>query len=444
MRYLKQILLISFLLSFCTAPVWADTKLAACLEKGKKEFSAGDNVSARQSFKRCVSLSPQNIDALLSLAAVELKENQLEPAKNAFLSALKYMTLSCPYLSYTYSMLGDIAYKQGKYKEALAYYNRSLQYNKANVNSLVGKGTIIESQGDKKAAAGIYEVALAVEPLNIIARKHLRALEPIYFSDEQMLEAMKQRYAVMPDKTELSKEDKELFTKIHTAEQQEGVAYLKNKYPQLPADYTVTLFKDTDFAREVLTLSGYNAMRKQIGQDAVGVFQKLNVRIQDIFDLRDMKGKKIFLDDSTLTDSGYLVYHAALKGKKTYLLPNEAVPPTKAFLAKVSNRAKELQEKGYTEISRPELAMIKKQTNCSEETLQKKLGMYVLPVTVNEKRYFIISADIEDEHKSIPWYFVSRSRARRDPEIKMPSNRLVEMMSSINQKVCSQYDGDLM
>ncbi|MBR2504884.1 MAG: hypothetical protein IKB61_02975, partial [Elusimicrobiaceae bacterium] len=81
---------------------------------------------------------------------------------------------------------------------------------------------------------------------------------------------------------------------------------------------------------------------------------------------------------------------------------------------------------------------------CSEETLQKKLGMYVLPVTVNEKRYFIISADIEDEHKSIPWYFVSRSRARRDPEIKTPPNRLVEMMSSINQKVCSQYDGDLM
>ncbi len=444
MRYLKQILLINFLLAFCAPYMWADTQLAACLDKGKKEFSAGDNSSARQTFTRCVSLSPKNIDALLSLAAVELKDNRLEPAKNSFLSALKYMTRSCPYLSYTYSMLGDIAYKQGKYQEALAYYNRSLQYNEANVNSLVGKGTIIESQGDKKAAAKIYEVALAVEPLNIIARKHLRALEPIYFSDEQMLEAMKQRYAVMPDKTELSKEDKELFAKIHAAEQQEGVAYLKNKYPQLPADYVVTLFKDTDFSREVLTLSGYNAVRKQIGQDAVAVFQKLNVRIQDIFDLRDMKGKKIFLEDTTLTDSGYLVYHAALNGKKKYLLPNEAVPPSKAFLAKVSARAKELQEKGYTEISRPELAMIKKQTNCSDETLQKKLGLYVLPVTVNDKRYFVISADIEDEYKSVPWYFVSRSRARRNPEIKTPPNRLVEMMSSINQKICSQYDGDLL
>lgn len=444
MHYLKRILIISFLFSFVAPAVSANAGLSACLDKGKKEFSAGDNSSARQTFKRCVSLSPKNIDALLSLAAVELKENQLEPARASFLSALKNMTRSCPYLSYTYSMLGDIAYKQGKYKEALAYYNRSLQYNEANVNSLVGKGTIIESQGDKKAAAQIYEVALAVEPLNIIARKHLRALEPIYFSDEQMLEAMKQRYAVMPDKQELSAEDKELFSKIHSAEQQEGVAYLKNKYPQLPAEYVVTLFKDTDFAREVLTLSGYNAMRKQVGQDAVAVFQKLNVRVQDIFDLRDMKGKKIFLDDTTLTDSGYLVYHAALNGKKTYLLPNEAVPPTKAFLAKVSNRVKELQSKGYTEISRPELAMIKKQTNCSEETLTKKLGLYVLPVTSNDKRYFVISADIQDDHKTIPWYFVSRSRSRRNPDIVPPNNRLVEMMASINQKVCSQYDGELM
>lgn len=436
--------MISFLFFFGASEMWAEASLSTCLAKGKKEFSAGDNASARKTFKRCVSLSPKNIDAWLSLAAVEMKENQLEQARAAFLAALKGMTRSCPYLSYTYSMLGDIAYKQSKYKEALAYYNRSLQYNEANVNSLVGKGTILESQGDQKGAAKIYEVALSVEPLNVIARKHLRALEPIYFSDEQMLEAMKQRYAVGPEKTELSEEDRALFGKIHAAEQQEAVAYLKNKYPQLPENYVVTLFKGTAFSREVLTLSGYKAMRKQIGQDAVAVFQKLNVRIQDIFDLRDMKGKKIFLEDSTLTDSGYLVYHAALNGKKAYLLPNEAVPPTKAFLEKLSAHAQKLKERGYTEISRPELAMIKKQTNCSDETLQKKLGMYVLPVTVNEKRYFIISADTEDEYKSIPWYFVSRSRARRNPEIKTPSNRLVEMMDSINQKVCSQYDGALM
>ncbi len=444
MHYLKPILLISFLFSFLSASSWAEINLSTCLEKGKKEFAAGDNDSARQTFTHCVSLDPKNTDALLSLAAVELKENQLDVARNAFLTALKYMTRSCPYLSYTYSMLGDIAYKQGKYPEALAYYNHSLKYNEANVNSLVGKGTIIESQGDKKTAAQIYEVALAVEPLNIIALKHLRALEPIYFSDEQILEALKQRHAVAPEQMQLSEQDKELFAKIHSAEQQEGVSYLKNKYPQIPADYVVTLFKGTDFAREVLTLNGYNALRKQIGQDAVSVFQKLNVRVQDVFDLRDMKGQKIFKEDSTLTDSGYLVYHAALNGKKAYLLPNESVPPSKTFLEKISRKVKELNEKGYTEISRPELAMIKRQTNCSETTLINKMGLYVLPVTNIEKRYFVISADVDDDRKKVPWHFVASSRARRDPSIQVPENNLVQMMYSINQKVCSQYDGDLM
>ena len=416
----------------------------ACLEQGKKEFVARDFVRAKTTFARCIALDTKNVEAWLSLAGVQMKQEDLAGAKNSFLTALKHMKRNSPYISYTYSMLGDISLKQQQNKDALAYYNRSLTYNEANVNSLVGKAVIIEAQGNKKEAASVYETALAVEPLNLVARKRLIALEPIYFSDEQILEGLKQRYGVLPDKQELSETDRDLFVKIHSAEQRGGIDYLRNKYPQVPEEYIVTLFKDTDFSRDVLTLSGYTAMQKQIGQDAVAVFQKANVRTQDIFDLRDLKGNKIFSPDSTLTESGFAVYNEALQGKKAFLLPNEAVPPTKEVLAQVEKRAKELTNKGYKEISLAELAMIKKQTNCSDYTLRHKMGVYALPVDANTKRYFVIAGEVDNPRYGVAWHFVARYRARKNPAIEVPPNSLVETLASFRYTVCSTADGALL
>ncbi len=441
MRYFKLFLLINFLL--CCTRLTAQTPLGVCMEQGKKEFASQDFVRARTSFLKCLQLDSKNVDALLSLGGVCLKQDDLDGAQNYFLAALKHMKRSSPYLSYTYSMLGDISLKKGQSKAALAYYNRSLSFNEAYVNSLVGKAVITQAQGDPKAAAEIYKTALAVEPLNLIARQRLVALEPVYFSDGEMLEALKQRYAVLPDKEELSSSDRELFVKMHSAEQRGGIEYLKEKYPKLPADYTAVLFKDTRFAREVLTLSGYNALQKQIGQDAIGVFQKAGVRMQDVFDLRDMKGQKIFLPDSSLTDSGFFVYTEALQGRKAYLLPKEAVPPTQDFLDKIAKRVDELHKNGYVEISRSELEVVKQQTACSDETLRKHLGVYVLSVTKNEKRYFVLSRDTKNDYKNAPYYFVQRYRARRNPSVRPPENKLVERYTLWNLKLCS-VDGDLL
>lgn len=444
MRYLKQILLVNLLVLPVCGGLRAQEPLAACLEQGKKEFAGRDYALARVTFERCLTLDASSVDALLSLGGVSLTQEDLNGAKNYFLAALKNMNRTSPYLSYTYSMLGDIALKQQQNKAALAYYDRSLGYNAANVNSLVGKAVIVEAQGDKKGAAEIYKTALAVEPLNLIARQRLVALEPLYFTNEEMLDALKQRYAVLPDKTELSDTDRELFGKIHAAEQRGGIDYLKGKYAKLPSDYVVTLFKDTDFAREVLTVSGYNALQKQIGQDAIAVFQKMGVHIQDVFELRNLKGVKIFLPDSTLTDSGLFVYNEALQGRKAFLLPKESVPPTQEFLEKVAARVKELEQNGYAEISRAELAMIKQQTNCSDETLRRRMGLYVLSVSKTDKRYFVLARDVSDPRKGVPYYYVALYRSRKNPSVRVPRNSLVEMYSSFNYKVCSSADGELL
>lgn len=442
MHYVKLFFLASFLLS-TWMPLSAQTSLASCLEQGKREYAAHQYEQAQATFTKCLGMDPENADTLLSLGGVCLTQDNLDGAKEYFLDALKYMKRNSPYLSYTYSMLGDIALKQQQNKAALAYYNHSLRFNEANVNSLVGKGVIIENQGDVKAAAEVYKTALAVEPLNLIARKRLIALEPKYFNDEEILEALKLRHAILPEKETVSDFDRELFAKIHSAEQRGGIDYLKKKYNPLPGDYMVILFKDTDFAREVLTLNGYNAMQKQIGQDAVAVFQKTGVPVSEIFDLRDMKGEKIFLPDSTLTPNGFTVYNEALQGRKSFLLPTEEVPPSQEKLQKIAQQEKKLKENGYLEISGKEMAQLRKQTDCSDETLRRQLGVYFFPVSKKEMRYFVLARPAADMRKEIAWHYIARMRRRKNPSIQVPENKIVKSHEDWNEKVCASFDGKL-
>ncbi len=419
----------------------ATQTLATCLEEGKTYYASRQLPQAQHTFERCLQLDDKNAETYLSLAGVLLTQNNLSAAQTHFENALKYMPRTSPYWSYTYSMLGDIALKQKNHKQALAMYGKSLEYNRANVNSLIGKGVILETQGNKQGAAEMYRAAVAVEPLNLIARQRLISLEPDYFTDEEMLTALKQRYAIKPETTQLTSQHRELFTKIHRAEQRRGIDYLKNKYGRHTQDFIVTLNKGTDFEREMLTLQGFNTLEKNMGQDAVTVFGKHHVPVQMIFDLRDKHGNPVFTPQSTLTEEGFYVYTQALAGKKEYLLPNQPVPLTQNQQKKADARARQLEQKGYIEISRSELKMLETETLCSEETLKDKLGVYYLPVAKKQWRYFVLTKD-EDALKTIAYFYVMTARKKRHPNIEVPSNELVSYYSYYGYTVCLS-DGNL-
>lgn len=438
----NKLFLLAFM--FVAFPICAQEKdaVAQCMDQGKTYYATKEYELAKEKFTECIQKDASHVEARLSLAGVFLTQDDLDKADTHFRYALSKMKKTSPYLSYTYSMLGDIALKRQKNEEALKLYAQSLVYNPANVNSLVGKGVILEYEGDKKAASELYRSALAVEPLNLIARKRLINLEPEYFTDDELLAALKQRYALSPSATEISLEDRELFSNIHQAEQRMGVSYLKNKYPKLPSEYVVVLNKDTDFEREILTLEGYKALRKQIGQDAIAVFQKVGVPIKDVFSLRDMKGNPVFAEDGTLTESGYLAYTAALKNQKKFLLPKEDVPPTPDFLKKAAKLVEDLKEGGYTQITPAELKMLKAKTNCSEETMRKHLGLYVLQISKNDLRYFIISRKHTNPKKGILFHYLAAEHAKRNPNIKVPPNSLAQSYSYYNFSICLD-DGNL-
>jgi len=409
----------------------------ACINTGRGAFIEQNYAKAETIFEYCLKMDPKNEEVALSLAGIYMTQDKLEAAEKYFNNALAVMPRTSPYWSYTYSMLGDIAYKRNQPLKALEMYNKSLEYNAANVNSLVGRGLVLEYDGDVNKAAESYQSASAVEPLNFIARNRLISLEPEYMTDDQILLALKQRYAVAPEVTELTDEQRELFTKIHQAEQRRGVDYLKNRRVRSNEEQVVTINKNTSFARDMLTLSGYNTLEKSVAQDAVNTFQQVGVPLQDVFELRDLTGVKIFTKESTLTENGFFAYISALKGQKLYLLPKEEIPPTSAVRKKIKQTIANLKKNDYIEITASELKNIETETRCSRRTLQTKLGLVIVPMTKKTGRYFVFAGKEDNSLKTGAYYYTMLNRAKKNPRVRIPQNDRIENYRAWSPSLCA-------
>ena len=177
MHFIKPVfkmgLLAGFLGLAAGASAQTDAKVNSCMQQGRQSFVEQNYGRATAIFEDCLKMDPENEEIYLSLAGIYMTQENLDEAEKYFNGALKIMQRTSPYLSYTYSMLGDIAYKRKQPQQALEMYNKSLEYNAANVNSLVGRGLVLEYDGEATKAAQSYQSASAVEPLNYIARNRL-------------------------------------------------------------------------------------------------------------------------------------------------------------------------------------------------------------------------------------------------------------------------------
>jgi len=435
------------LLCMAVAPIGRAGDVQDCMQDGKILFNNQQLERARQKFVQCTQQDPSNPDTYLSLAGVLLRQNNAADAEKQFLKALTKMKEDSPYFSYVYSMLGDLALKQQKNAQALGWYDKSLSVSEGNVNSLIGKGIVTESAGQYKDAAAAYEKALSFEPANAVAHKRLLQLEPFYFSDEQLLNALLQRHALpATEKIQITDKERALFRHIHLAEQRRGVDYLRNKLQKLPPEYVVTLYKDTPFERNILTLEGYNILQKYLGQDAVAAFEQAQIPAKDIFSLRDLKGANVFDQNGYLTDEGYYVYLNAVKGKKTYLLPYEDVAPTEKELQRAQRAIEQLKQQGYVEITRSEYNKVQEVTLCSEETLKEKMDVRTVSVTKHRARYMVLSKEPSARQaiKTVPYYFVMLERSKKNPSVKVPRNSFIEYSKIMGISSICLDDGNLL
>lgn len=357
-----------------------------CLSKGKEFFEQKEYTYAQKTLENCLKADPKNVDILVSLGGICMKQNNYDQAIIYFKSALKNMSKKSPYVSYVYTRLGDSYTHIKDFVKAGKYYEASLKFEPAKINSLVGKGICEEKTGNYQKAAEYFKKALAVDFTNIVARERLIDLEPIILSHEEILSTMKERNILDPQALDYQEQDLELLKKMLTAEKNKAITYLSNKYNgKIPPGLIVEKFPGKLYARKMLSYSGYNDLIFLLSKDAINLFMK-EASYNEILKLRDLEGNPIFDEKGILTDAGLVAYNMSLNGQRAYLLPYEPIPSS---AKKAEMMVQQLLRQGYMEITIAEYAYIMEKSRCNEQTLMKS-GVKFIQSTPNRNRFLII------------------------------------------------------
>ena len=409
------LLLFSFLFTFnglCAQDI------QKCLNKGKEFFEQKEYAYAQQTLETCLKTAPDNTDILVSLGGICMKQNNFNQALLYFKEALKNMNKQSPYVAYVYARMGDCYTHNKDFAKAAVYYEASLKFEPANINSLVGKGVCEEQAGNYLSAADYFKRALAVDFTNIVARRRLIALEPQILSPEEILSTMKERNILDPQAEYYSEEDLLLLKKMLKAEKDRAIKYLREKYDdKIPSGLIVERYPGKIYARKMLSYSGYKDLIFLLSQDAIDFFIKQGVYKSEILKLRDFNGNNIFNEKGLLTDEGLTAYNLSLNGQKAYLLPSEPLP---AGVKKADMLVKQLVSQGYEEISLSEYAYLMENTRCNESTLVNNLGMKIVPVSKEKRRFLIVTPPNISKLKETPYYIVQEKRRRKETSSGVP------------------------
>jgi tetratricopeptide (TPR) repeat protein len=375
-----------------------------CLAYGKELFSEKEYVLAEESLKTCLSERKGDGDVLISLAGIQMVLGKFTEAENNFKAAARILGPQSPYVAYVNSRLGDIEMRKPNLLDAAFFYDAALKAEPANINALVGKGIIEEKFGRTREAVNLFKKALAVDFTNVVARERLIAMEPDILTYEEVLTSLKERNVVDPAADTFLPEDENMLRKMITAEKDNGITYLSNKYRgRIPAGFVVERDPGKIYVRKMLTLTGYNELIRQISADAKQFFLSKNILPGDIFELKDYDGKMVFDEKGSLTDEGLIVYSKGLQGAKAYVLPGEILPSTQK---EIDSLAKLYLRRGHTEISMPEFLHLMRHSRCSEQTLIKDLKVKVINIDSRNKRVFVVSDPREVEPFILPYQYV--------------------------------------
>ena len=382
MKYFLTVLaLLSFTIGFAQ-----DTQ--KCLDKSKTFFEQKEYLYAQKTLEDCIKTNPNDVDILVSLGGVCMKLNEFDLALIYFKNALKNMTKQSPYISYVYTRMGDCYTHIKDFEKAAQYYEASLKYEPANINSLVGKGICEEKTGNYQKAAEYFKKALAVDFTNIAARRRLIALEPDILTHDELVATMKERNILDPNATTYQEQDLNLLKKMLKAERNKAIKYLEEKYEgKIPPGLIVERYSGKLYARKMLSYSGYTDLMFLLSKDAIDFFIKEGAYKSEILKLRDFDGNKIFDDKGYLTEAGLTAYTLSLNGQKAYLLPSQPLPSSSK---KAQMLVQQLIKQGYMEITTPEYAYIMEKSRCSEKTLVEKLGVKIVNVAPNKNRFLVI------------------------------------------------------
>jgi Flp pilus assembly protein TadD len=161
------------------------------VEQGYQAFQRNDLAAARESYQRALAREPNNRDALLGLAAIDVRSGQLESAEARYLkllelnprdsqsvaglvalrgrldpvaseSRLKTLIASQPDVAQLHFALGNQYAHQSRWSEAQAAYFKAYSMDSDNADFAFNLAVSLDQLRQKKPALDYYRRALAL------------------------------------------------------------------------------------------------------------------------------------------------------------------------------------------------------------------------------------------------------------------------------------------
>lgn len=347
-------------------PVPARKTFDSCIADARSLKKSEDNRGAEKKLTDCAAIMALDAQTLAELADLRVRLGRYEAAVQDYQRAASLFGKKDPMAAVCYIKTAQTYSKLGDGEKAELYYAKALEINPNDLNAMSGLAGAREAKADLSGAAVLYEKILKAEPANARARERLDELEFKLLSNAQILEELKDRRAVEPARTEPSPEDLKTLKILRQAEKNGAVDYVKIKTGRLQ-DFAVTK-QAKDRVRLLLTLPGLKIYRHYLTREAVVFFEKKQIKLGDVFALRDLKGAPMFDSSGKLTDEGLEAYWRALNGTKTWLRTYETVPEGPKE-EKMNAQAGDLIKAGFREISQPEYSWLARLTTCPDKVL---------------------------------------------------------------------------
>lgn len=184
------------------------------LNYAKMLDSLGEENAAVTEYNYILGKTTDNKDILYSLERIYKKKLEASP-ENADLT----------------SNLGAILQKEGKFDEALMYYQKSEYLNPSNINTRLNVGTLYQQKKDYRTALKAYESVLIVEPNNINANLYRAQALSEMGNEKDAIEAYKKVVSLDPANTEVQSQMLSLLQKTMSTTQ--FVDYVKKNMPNV-------------------------------------------------------------------------------------------------------------------------------------------------------------------------------------------------------------------
>jgi tetratricopeptide (TPR) repeat protein len=176
------------------APIAVNAPLLSvdpAVEQGYRAFQRNDFAAARESYQKALAREPNNRDALLGLAAIDVRTGQLEAAEAQYLkileidprngqavaalvglrgrldpvaseSRLKTLIANQPEVAQLYFSLGNQYGQQSRWSEAQAAYFKAYSIDPQNADYAFNLAISLDQLRQKKPALEYYQRALAL------------------------------------------------------------------------------------------------------------------------------------------------------------------------------------------------------------------------------------------------------------------------------------------